>query len=144
MRHKKALIALILTVVLFSSSVVYAQGTWHIVPFDMTINPNTSEPAFTMYVDPEATLPLTGVHFGQVESGQHLDFEIYVKNTGEATGMAGVRVPVDTSTWLDWTVTPSPQSINPGDVVMFLWEADVIAVVESPTFTSASFECYEP
>lgn len=144
MRHKKAIISLVLTTVLFLGSVAYAQGSWQTIPFDMTILPELAEPAFTMFNDLEATLPLIGIHWGQVNYGQHLSFVIYVKNTGDATGVAGIRVLEDTSSWLDWAVTPTPQTIDPGEVVTFSWEADVTAVVTEPSYKAAHFDCYEP
>jgi len=145
MRHRLLIIIVLLAVALAVAGVVYAAVSWQRVPFDMTIKPSPPAVAsFQMFTDVQAAVPLTALHFGEVNTNQQLAFDIYVKNTGNAPATAGVKVSEDTEGWLTWSFTPSPQLFHAGQVIKFTFTGTVTQTVQADTFKSGNFEVYSP
>lgn len=95
-----------------------------IILADMTIIPGPQEAE--VYADPECTIPFPTLHWGDVQHGQDLQVDFYVKNTGVEPITANLSIQEDMSAIWTYTFTPQTFPLNPGDVEHVVFEAYIL------------------
>lgn len=109
--------------VLLFTTVVLAAAILISIPSD--INIVTGEVTAEVFLDPEATIPVTAVHWGDVGRGTHQQFVFYVKNTGVEDIDASMSIPEDVSAFMTYSFTPSV-ALSSGEVGQITFEADIL------------------
>lgn len=119
---RSLMLALVGVVVM--STVALAIVTLILIPSDMNIVPG--EVAAEAFLDPECTIPIPAVHWGDIGRGTHQQFDFYIKNTGVEPITASMTIPEDVSSFMTYTFTPASIPLNAGEVGHFVFTADVL------------------
>lgn len=105
-----SVLATVLIIVLASSTIVLAAGTFSKV-VDTSVTVLTPTPNLEVYADAEATTPITNIAFGSLYPGDTSAVQtVYVKNTGQLD-FSNVNVAVDVGTTIG-TVTYSSNNFT--------------------------------
>ena len=110
--------------VLLFTTAVLAAAILISIPSDINIVPG--EVTAEVFLDPEATIPVTAVHWGDVGRGTHQQFVFYVKNTGVEDIAASMSIPEDVSAFMTYSFTPASVALCSGEVGQITFEADIL------------------
>lgn len=153
---KKVIAALVLILVAevayaYSPEIAEAVNAWLSFKMEMTIVAQQESGEVTGSDNPELVFvsDVTGQYtisgdqyFGVVEQGQHLTAEFFVKNKGSTAQVIGLMFVNDVSAVMTYEFSPALVEILPNDVVMFTWQADVLADAPVGAITINGVESY--
>ena len=111
------LILLVCTVALAATVLVLINSDMNIVPGEVSAG---------AYLDPEATIEVTAVHWGDTPRGTHQQFTFYVKNTGVEEIEATMSISGNVSDFMTYSFAPPSANLSAGEVGEFLFEADIL------------------
>lgn len=119
-----SLVAVIVAIVLIISATL-AVVTLFVIP--ATINIIVAPLEAEAFADPDCTIPMPAISWGDQEHGAHIQIDIYVKNTG-VEPLTGVYLVVqeDVSAFMVYSFTPATVDLASGEVGHFLFEADIL------------------
>lgn len=110
--------------ILIFSTVVLAATVLVLIFSDMNIVPG--EQAAEVFLDPEATIPVPAVHWGDIQRGSHQEFIFYVKNTGVEDIDASMDISDNVSSFMSYSFTPASIHLAAGEVGQITFSADIL------------------
>lgn len=111
------LILLLCTVALAATVLVIINSDMNIVPGEVSAG---------AYLDPDTTVEITAVHWGDIARGTHQEFVFYIKNTGVEDIEASMSISGNVSDIMTYSFTPSSAKLSAGEVATFTFEADIL------------------
>lgn len=117
-------VPLSLVLVLILCATALAATVLVLIFSDMNIIPG--EQAAEVYLDPEATIPVPSVHWGDIQRGSHQEFIFYVKNTGVEDINASMGISANVSSFMEYSFTPASVHLSAGEVGQVTFSADIL------------------